>query len=442
MKQAQIIDLFQYRDTEVKDKKKRKPKAAKKGRVYCRGGKLWVDFYYLGTRVREPSGLEDTPSNRRKLRKQLDLIVAEIENGIFVFAQRFPHSNRIDQMTMLEGRTVRRDPGEVIFKDYYEKWWEDMKKGMSVSQIRDYTSIMKAHHLPYFSNMSFKEICSPVQMKKFLAFLKSKKNHHGQRLSPKRIRNIMIPLRVIVLDAKEEHGWGDLPDPFASLRIGKNRKFRIHPFSIEEWLVLRKHLPDWLCPYFDFAVQTGLRPSEQVALKWSAIDSQYIYIELSRVRNYEKTDLKTSESNRRIEIRSSMAETLKLQKALTESYDSEYVFVSTKGLPCVQETLRGHWMKAMKESGLKYRRMYETRHTFASWALAKGETPEWVARTLGHVDTSMVYRTYSRYIPNLTRHDGSAFEEIFGTTDKKNDPVGHNRGHNCEKTGPEAHLTN
>ena len=67
--------------------------------------------------------------------------------------------------------------------------------------------------------------------------------------------------------------------------------------------------------------------------------------------------------------------------------------------------------------------MYETRHTFASWALAKGETPEWVARTLGHVDTSMVYRTYSRYIPNLTRQDGSALEEIFGgTTNEKATP--------------------
>lgn len=46
----------------------------------------------------------------------------------------------------------------------------------------------------------------------------------------------------------------------------------------------------------------------------------------------------------------------------------------------------------------------------ASWALAAGESPEWIAGTLGRVNTSMVYRTYGRYIPNLTRHDGSAFE--------------------------------
>ena len=86
---------------------------------------------------------------------------------------------------------------------------------------------------------------------------------------------------------------------------------------------------------------------------------------------------------------------------------------------------------AMEKSGLPFRRMYETRHTFASWALSKGETPEWVARTLGHVDTTMVYRTYSRYIPNLTRKDGSALEEMFtGSENKKDDPNRHNFGHN------------
>jgi integrase len=45
--------------------------------------------------------------------------------------------------------------------------------------------------------------------------------------------------------------------------------------------------------------------------------------------------------------------------------------------------------------------------------LAAGESPEWVAKTLGHVDTSMIYKTYGRYIPNLTRKDGSAFDRQF-----------------------------
>jgi len=76
-----------------------------------------------------------------------------------------------------------------------------------------------------------------------------------------------------------------------------------------------------------------------------------------------------------------------------------------------EDKLRKMWERAVKKSGLKYRRMYEVRHTFASWALAAGESPGWVAMTIGHVDTSMVYRIYARYIKNLTRKDGSAFEK-------------------------------
>jgi len=419
MKQHKVIEITQFRERKESDRLN----AGKKGRVYSRGGKLWVDFYYLGERVRESSGLKDVSSNQHIVRKQLDLVVAEIENGVFEFAKRFHHSKKKDYFTLLEGKTVIRDPEEVLFGEYLKKWWKEMQPGMSFSQIKDYTTILKTHHLPYFAEMPFSEICSKVGMKKFVASLKSKNNRYGQPLSAKRIQNVMIPLRVIVRDAFDEYGWNDLPDPFAGLKLPKVRKIRIYPFSFEEWQIFMNLMLAWYRPYFEIAVQTGLRPSEQVALKWGAIDNEFIHIELSRVRNREKEDLKTPESNRRIEIRPSMREVLDIQEAQTACFESSYVFVNTKGRPCVQDSLRWHWVKAMEKSGLPFRRMYETRHTFASWALSKGETPEWVARILGHVDTSMVYRTYSRYIPNLTRQDGSALEELFTETlNKKGDP--------------------
>jgi len=155
-------------------------------------------------------------------------------------------------------------------------------------------------------------------------------------------------------------------------------------------------------------------------LKWLAIDDAYVHIELSRVRNREKMDLKTEDSRRSLAIRSNMAEILANQKQLTKNVQSPYIFINTEGRPILQDKLRELWTRAIKKSRLRYRRMYETRHTFASWALAAGETPEWVARTLGHVDTSMVYRTYGRFIPNLTRRDGSAFEQQLDNNTKKN----------------------
>ena len=41
------------------------------------------------------------------------------------------------------------------------------------------------------------------------------------------------------------------------------------------------------------------------------------------------------------------------------------------------------------------------------------ELPSWVASTLGHADTTMVYRHYTRHIKNLTRQDASAIEKQY-----------------------------
>ncbi|MBU1709818.1 MAG: site-specific integrase [Proteobacteria bacterium] len=223
----------------------------------------------------------------------------------------------------------------------------------------------------------------------------------------------MIPLRVIWLDAVDEHGWYELRDPLARLNLPRPVKFRVRPFSFNEWDQLIENMTEWYRPYFQFAVHTGLRPSEQVALKWIAVDTEFIHIELSRVRNMEKTELKTEASRRMIHLRPTLIKILEQQKAQTKDFNSEYVFLNMDGKVVNQTNLSSVWRLAMKKSGLTFRRMYETRHTFASWAMSLGENPGWVARTLGHVDTSMVYRTYSRYIPNLTKQDGLAFEGRF-----------------------------
>ena len=67
----------------------------------------------------------------------------------------------------------------------------------------------------------------------------------------------------------------------------------------------------------------------------------------------------------------------------------------------------------LKDLGLALRRPYETRHTAATLWLASGESPEWVAKQLGHTNTEMLFRVYSRFIPNLTHRDGSAFERLL-----------------------------
>ncbi len=287
---------------------------------------------------------------------------------------------------------------------------------MNPSYLRDLNGVMYRIR-PYFENLPFSEF-TPVIMKKFVAQLK------GAELSAKRIHNIISFLRTITRDAFQECHWSGFADVFLGLNLPKIRRTLIRPFDYKEWQYLMKLMPPWYEPYFEFFVLTGLRPSEQVALKWTDIDVDhtFIHVQSSRVRGREKSDLKTESSRRTIDLRPSMLKVLERQRAMTAAFASPYVFINTKGRPILQDKMRELWERVMKRSNLPYRRMYETRHTFASWALANGESPQWVAQTLGHSNTAMVYKVYGRYIRDLNRQDGSAFEaqyqKEFGVEDE------------------------
>ncbi len=154
--------------------------------------------------MRENVGLDDTVDNRILVRQKLDLVVAEIQNNIFEFAKRFPYSKKKDYFTLMETGTINKDPAEITFGEYFEKWFNAMKPGMSESKMRDYDCVARCHLLPYFGDMPF-SVFKPINMKKFQAYLKTKTTPADTPLSNKRIRNIFIPLRIVVLDAIDEY---------------------------------------------------------------------------------------------------------------------------------------------------------------------------------------------------------------------------------------------
>ena len=96
--------------------------------------------------------------------------------------------------------------------------------------------------------------------------------------------------------------------------------------------------------------------------------------------------------------------------------ESEYVFCAANGLPFNRHNFANRtWHPLLEKLEIKRRRPYQTRHTAATLWLASGENPEWIARQMGHTSTRMLFTTYSRYVPNLTRKDGSAFEQLLSS---------------------------
>ena len=105
---------------------------------------------------------------------------------------------------------------------------------------------------------------------------------------------------------------------------------------------------------------------------------------------------------------------LMAQRAVTYRPGGDtFVFSNRMGEPFDVDNITNRvWYPLLRHLGLAKRRPYQTRHTFATLLLAAGENPEFVARQLGHANTMMLFKTYSRYVPNLTRRDGSAFDRL------------------------------
>jgi integrase len=158
---------------------------------------------------------------------------------------------------------------------------------------------------------------------------------------------------------------------------------------------------------------TGMRTGEIDGLKWKYVDfrKRQILVRETYVKG-EMTYTKTDHSQREIDMSEVVYQALKAQQGVTGKY--ELVFCNADGKPLDYNNVSKRvWYPMLRYLGLRRRRPYQTRHTAATLWLAAGENPEWIARQLGHSTTEMLFKVYSRYVPNLTRQDGSAMERLL-----------------------------
>jgi len=119
---------------------------------------------------------------------------------------------------------------------------------------------------------------------------------------------------------------------------------------------------------------------------------------------------------------------------------SEYVFLNQYGRTLLPDSVNSHvWKTALRKAGLRERRLYETRHTFATLMLDGGELPGWVQRMMGHETLQMIHERYYSYIKNYQRKDGSAFmENVYQPSLESSEKV-QNTGNKTENFTPNLH---
>ena len=386
--------------------------------IRSRRGKLFVDFRYMNMRCRETTNLTDTPANRKKLAKIIEKMEAEITLGIFDYAAYFPKSERAQEMMALADRAeacISRNP---TFRQFVDIWYEEKKIEWRPSYRQKIQIILDKYLLPEFGGKAVHAIKKSDLLTFRSSLAKVRYGKDGQSsLSVARINQIMILLRMILEEASDRH---EFEMPYKNIKNLKQARPDVNPFTLSEvWLIL-KHVRADYRPYYTIRFFTGMRTSEIDGLKWDCInfDRREISIRGALV-NGEMGPTKTLGSQRDIAMSQLVYDALQEQKASTFG-KSEFVFCNSQGNPMEYRNVnRRIWKPTLALLGLKHRRAYQTRHTAATLWLAAGENPEWIARQMGHSSTEMLFRVYSRYVPDITRQDGSAMDNLLLASKEK-----------------------
>ena len=382
--------------------------------VNQRNGLLFFDFRYRGIRCREYTKLDDTPTNRKRMQKVLDRIEHAIADGSFEYGAFFPGSANATRFAAsgAQGQLpLRNAPCATTpaFRVFVEDWYRQTYPTWRKSHAATVRSTIDRHLVPHFGDTPVGAI-TKADLLAFRATIATVKGRSGNAaLSAKTINRIMQLAGQALGEAAERHGF---TNPSERIKRLKQRRIDIQPFSLTEVGRILDAAREDYRPYMTVRFLTGMRTGELHGLKWKYVDFErrVILVRETFVRG-EVEYTKTDGSQRDIAMSAPVFEALKEQRLRTGRLP--YVFCSANGAPIDNDNFTHRvWYPLLRHLGLDPRRPYQTRHTCATLWLAAGENPEWVARQLGHVNTMMLFRTYSRFIPNLTRTDGSAFNAL------------------------------
>lgn len=378
---------------------------------------LMIDFRFMNQRCRETTNLIDTPENRKKLEKIIQKMEAEITLGLFDYLKYFPKSEKGIELMAVKERVQSFQSDTPVFKDFAETWFEEKQIEWRPSYKGKVQDILSKYLLPHFGKRSVIAVVRADVLAFRTSLAKVTYGTANKHLSADRINSIMTTLRMILQEAAKRYKFDN---PCDDIKVLKIEKSDIHPFSLEEvWLFLNHVRKDYK-NYYTVRFFTGMRTSEIDGLTWEHVDFDRREI---RVRQaYVKGVMgktKTQESNRDIAMSPWVYEALQAQYKVTHGR-SKFVFCNREGEPLDYHNVnRKVWHPTLRLLGLKARNAYQTRHTAATLWLAAGEAPEWIARQMGHANTTMLFKVYSRYVPNMTRRDGSAFEALIASSQNK-----------------------
>jgi integrase len=319
--------------------------------------------------------MRPTPVNVKYAERLVAEIRQKIALGVFTLAEYFPEES---------------GTGDGTLSALLDDWLKTLRAPKST--VAKYTSAAKFWKVELGKKLA--RLLKPSDIRKAIAA------HPG--LSGKTINDYTSVLRRALDEAMDDKVIQS--NPASKIDALPHQAPPVDPFSQAEAekiiAKIREQSGDDAADFTEFRFFTGLRTGEALGLQWGNIDlkRRHMIVAEALVRGEHKDSTKTSKA-RTVDLNSRALAALMRQKPRTY-LAGKHVFLNHRTGEAYSSEKQFNdqtWKPALKALTIRYRRPYNTRHTYATMMLMAGLTPAYCANQLGH-SIEMFLRTYAKWL--------------------------------------------
>lgn len=289
----------------------------------------------------------------------------------------------INKKIMLYSERIERGRA---FSDIAGEWWEEAEEKLALQSVRSYKLAM-SRAVAFFGDTSVKNIATK-DIQKYLDSLAK------QGYSQKLVSNHRMVVNRI-LDYAVLAGDIDL-NPCASAKTPSDLpKSTREAASRTDEQIIKETSDLWLFPFF--ALMTGMRKGEILALQWKDIDFEknYIYVTKSVAHDGDTPVIKkpkTEAGNRIVPLLAPLrAELLKRDRPA-----EDYIISDNGKSPLTNRRFQTLYKHYQKDTGITAT-AHQLRHSFATVAFEADIDPKSVQEILGHKQLSTTMDIYTQF---------------------------------------------
>jgi integrase len=332
--------------------------------------------------------------------------------------------------TDLAARTLNSDraafSSAMPFTTYLGHWLSHIRARVRLSTYEGYRTLLQCHVIPALGEIELGRL-HPLDLQTLYSALLGPERK-PRPLSAGSVRNLHL---VLAQALKQAVSWQLIDRSPAS--GAQPPRPRPHQYTVADPALLRMLLHQLVGHPLElpaaFAIATGMRRGELLALRWSDLAPDHSVAYIRRSLQITRQGLrfeepKTRRSRRAIILPALIHPYLERQEAVQQSRHSRsstaprdaLIIDSGDGQPINPDSLSSAWRRFIRGNELPAIRFHDLRHSHATALLLQGVHPKIVSERLGHASIGITLDTYSHVLPTMQSDAVTAFDELFAQT--------------------------